>query len=274
MSMDLMVKAMKLKVGNPLRKLVLIKLADNANDKGECFPSVAYIAEQCEISERSVQNHIKQLEVDGLLKIESRKSENGLNKSNIYYLNFSGANPAPYGANNSNSGANPAPSSESPAPLDGANTAPYGANNSNSGANPAPSGESPAPLDGANAAPITSHITEPVKEPVNNLIISGFDFSALTGSLEKNLIDDFIKFRKSIKKPVTQGAINYLIRELNKAVREGYNVNELIEMTLSRGWQTFEYRYLNNQQQTPNGTQSKFMTLAERNRAVLESMRS
>lgn len=243
MSMLLMVEAMKLKVGNPLRKLVLIKLADNANDKGECFPSIAYIADQCEISERSVQNHIKQLEVDGLLKIESRKSENGLNKSNIYYLNFSGANAAPYGANGSVSGANAAPS-----------------------------GESPAPLDGANPAPITSHIIESVKEPVNNLI-SGFDFSALNGSLEKNLIDDFIKFRKSIKKPVTQGAINYLIRELNKAVLEGHNANELIEMTLSRGWQTFEYRYLNNQQQPPNGAQSKFMTLAERNRAVLESMR-
>lgn len=245
MSMLLMVEAMKVKVGNPLRKLVLIKLADNANDKGECFPSVAYIAEQCEISERSVQNHIKQLEVDGLLKIESRKSENGLNKSNIYYLNFSGANPAPYGANGSSSGANAAPS-----------------------------GESPAPSHGANPAPITSHIIEPVKEPVNNLVINGFDFSGLDGMLEKNLIDDFIKFRKSIKKPLTQGAVNYLIRELNKAVRAGYNPNELIEMTLSRGWQTFEYRYLNNQQQTPNGTQSKFMTLAERNRAVLESMRS
>ncbi|MCX8597596.1 MULTISPECIES: helix-turn-helix domain-containing protein [unclassified Gilliamella] len=245
MSMLLMVEAMKLKVGNPLRKLVLIKLADNANDKGECFPSVSYIAEQCEISERSVQNHIKQLEVDGLLKIESRKSENGLNKSNIYYLNFSGANPAPYGANGSSSGANAAPS-----------------------------GESPAPSYGANPAPITSHIIEPVKEPVNNLVINGFDFSGLDGMLEKNLIDDFIKFRKSIKKPLTQGAVNYLIRELNKAVRAGYNPNELIEMTLSRGWQTFEYRYLNNQQQTPNGTPSKFMTLAERNRAVLESMRS
>ncbi|KFA58932.1 hypothetical protein A9G48_00555 [Gilliamella sp. wkB18] len=245
MSMLLMVEAMKLKVGNPLRKLVLIKLADNANDKGECFPSIAYIADQCEISERSVQNHIKQLEVDGLLKIESRKSENGLNKSNIYYLNFSGANPAPYGANGSISGANPAPS-----------------------------GESPAPSHGANAAPITSHIIEPVKEPVNNLVINGFDFSGLDGVLEKNLIDDFIKFRKSIKKPLTQGAVNYLIRELNKAVQAGYNANELIEMTLSRGWQTFEYRYLNNHQQATNSAPSKFMTLSERNRAVLESMRA
>lgn len=34
MSMDLMVQAMKIKVGNPLRKLVLLKLADNASDLG------------------------------------------------------------------------------------------------------------------------------------------------------------------------------------------------------------------------------------------------
>lgn len=39
MSMELMVKAMKIRVGNPLRKLVLIKLADNASDQGECWPS-------------------------------------------------------------------------------------------------------------------------------------------------------------------------------------------------------------------------------------------
>lgn len=36
MSMTLMAQAMSIKVGNPIRKLVLIKLADNANDKGEC----------------------------------------------------------------------------------------------------------------------------------------------------------------------------------------------------------------------------------------------
>ena len=58
MSMELMVKAMKAKVGNPLRKLVLIKLADNANDQGECWPSYQNIAEQCEITRRSVMNHV------------------------------------------------------------------------------------------------------------------------------------------------------------------------------------------------------------------------
>lgn len=48
MSMDLMVKAMKTKVGNPLRKLVLVKLADNASDQGECWPSYQHIADQAD----------------------------------------------------------------------------------------------------------------------------------------------------------------------------------------------------------------------------------
>ena len=68
MSMELMVKAMKIRVGNPLRKLVLIKLADNASDRGECWPSYQHIADQCEISKRSVMNHIAALCESGLVK--------------------------------------------------------------------------------------------------------------------------------------------------------------------------------------------------------------
>lgn len=82
-----MVKAMKAKVGNPLRKLVLIKLADNANDQGECWPSYQYIAEQCEISRRSVMTHVKKLEDDGFLRREYRVGDKG-NSTNIYHMNF------------------------------------------------------------------------------------------------------------------------------------------------------------------------------------------
>lgn len=142
MSMELMVRAMKAKVGNPLRKLVLIKLADNASDQGECWPSVPYIAEQCEISERSVQNHIKQLVEDGFVSVEERKSSNGLNRTNVYTLNLrTGANAAP-------SGARPAPGGETAAP----------------------GGANAAPVSGAGAAPGISHLFESVKEPVKETL--------------------------------------------------------------------------------------------------------
>lgn len=86
MSMLLMVKAMQSKVGNPLRKLVLLKLADNANDQGECWPSYQYIADQCEMSKRSVMAHIDALIESGFLRKEHRLGGEKGNKSNLYTL--------------------------------------------------------------------------------------------------------------------------------------------------------------------------------------------
>jgi DNA-binding transcriptional ArsR family regulator len=94
MSMDLMVQAMKIKVGNPLRKLVLLKLADNASDLGECWPSYQHIADQCEISKRSVMNHIEALCECGLIKKELRTGPKG-NSSNVYQLNLRSAGDSP-----------------------------------------------------------------------------------------------------------------------------------------------------------------------------------
>lgn len=93
MSMLLMAKAMSIKVGNPLRKLVLIKLADNASDTGECWPSYQHIADQCEISRRSVINHIDALCDSGLLTKESRVGPQG-KRSNVYVLTLDGAGAA------------------------------------------------------------------------------------------------------------------------------------------------------------------------------------
>ena len=87
MSMALMVKAMSIKVGNPLRKLVLIKLADNASDNGECWPSYQHIAEQCEISRRSVINHVDALIAAKLVTKEGRVGPDG-KRSNVYFLNL------------------------------------------------------------------------------------------------------------------------------------------------------------------------------------------
>ncbi|VTP13197.1 hypothetical protein PUATCC27989T_01031 [Phytobacter ursingii] len=85
MSMELMVKAMKIKVGNPLRKLVLLKLADNANDQGECWPSYKHIAEQCEIGRSTVKSHVRALEEMGILTREYRRNGE-LNQSNLFHL--------------------------------------------------------------------------------------------------------------------------------------------------------------------------------------------
>lgn len=130
MSMELMVKAMKTKVGNPLRKLVLIKLADNASDQGECWPSYQHIADQCEIARSTVKTHIRELEKAGLVRREFRRNGE-LNQSNLFHLNLWGGAGAALGG---------------------------GAAENLGGAAENPGG-------GAAAAPRTSHPSEPVKEP-------------------------------------------------------------------------------------------------------------
>lgn len=48
-------------------KLVLLSLCDNANDEGECWPSVGTIAERCSMGIRTVQAHLVALEGAGMI---------------------------------------------------------------------------------------------------------------------------------------------------------------------------------------------------------------
>ncbi|OMP89771.1 helix-turn-helix domain-containing protein [Raoultella terrigena] len=165
MSMDLMVQAMKIRVGNPLRKLVLLKLADNASDLGECWPSYQHIADQCEISKRSVMNHIEALCEGGLIKKELRTGPKG-NSSNVYQLNLRSAGDSPGGS---------------------ANRSLPGAADSLGSAGDSPGGS-------AGAAPRISHSFEPVKEPVNEPIKhtgASADASAPDRSAKQNYSPEF-----------------------------------------------------------------------------------
>ena len=157
MSMGLMVAAMKLRVGNPLRKLVLIKLADNASDVGECWPSYQHIADQCEISKRSVMNHITALCEAGLLRKEIRKGGPKGNSSNVYFLTLEGG------------GAPPAPGVVQQI-------------HQGSAAGSPPS-ESPALGGSAAAAPRISNSLEPVMEPVIEPITPQATAKVVTGQV-------------------------------------------------------------------------------------------
>ena len=87
--------AFRQKVGNAGAKLVLIKLADQANDRGECFPSHRTLADECEMSPRSVQRKIELLSKAGLVSVEPRSRENGSSTSNLYKLGGGSQSDAP-----------------------------------------------------------------------------------------------------------------------------------------------------------------------------------
>ncbi|UCJ16933.1 helix-turn-helix domain-containing protein [Pseudomonas sp. MM211] len=70
----------------PVPKLVLMALADNADDHGYCWPKMKTIAAKCSTSERTVQRTIKTLLAAGLLKKDARFNGSGRQVSNGYTL--------------------------------------------------------------------------------------------------------------------------------------------------------------------------------------------
>jgi hypothetical protein len=82
-----MVWPMRMQAG---AKLVLLALADNANDSGQCWPGIATLIEKTCLSERAIQRHIRDLAVEGYLTIHERSG-----RSSVYTLTPAKSAPPP-----------------------------------------------------------------------------------------------------------------------------------------------------------------------------------
>ncbi|HEI9922953.1 helix-turn-helix domain-containing protein [Serratia marcescens] len=209
MSMNLMAQAMSIKVGNPLRKLVLIKIADNANDKGECWPSYQHVADHCECSKSAVRAHIEALIKMGLLTKENRLGVNNGkgNTSNLYYLTLD--NPVP-----SESIAPCAVKKHSPMPPKNTGVCQQVAQGVPSESTP------PVPSDGTR----TSHSFEPVIEPKEKPPIAPqSDAGAENPSAEAGEVLDFLNEKINGRTPKRADTL----REIAERLAEGNSAAEL-----------------------------------------------
>ena len=220
MSMELMVKAMKAKVGNPLRKLVLLKLADNANDHGECWPSYKYIADQCEIGHSTVRKHIGELVKAGFVSIKNRKGPKG-NSTNVYTITIC-HDIAP-------------PMLPDSIPI-----------MSPDSIGMPPDSRPHMPPDSTGI----SHSFEPVNEPLKDVVTtskkSALDFSKWPDLPSDQVFKDWLAVRKQKKAKLTQTAVNRLAPHLVKAVAAGCSVDDVFELCASRCWIGFEFDWLVN----------------------------
>lgn len=202
MSMRLMVQAMNCEVGNPARKLVLLKLADNANDDGICFPSYQYIADKCEMTRRSAISHIEYLIKMGLVSKKERKNKDG-SISNLYFLHLE----------------------------QGSEIFALGGENISLGSENFALGSS------ENISPRTSHSLEPVNEPKKTTQKSESEMLLEQFGITGQLAKDFITHRKAKKAPITETVMNGFLREANKA---GLSVAESVAISIERNWQGFK----------------------------------
>ena len=201
MSMRLMVQAMNCEVGNPARKLVLLKLADNANDDGICFPSYQYIADKCEMTRRSAISHIEYLIKMGLVSKKERKNKDG-SISNLYFLHLE---------------------------QDSENFALGGENISLGSENFALGGSE-------NISPRTSHSLEPVNEPKKTTQKSESEILLEQFGITGQLAKDFIAHRKTKRGAISETQLSRLQKQVDKA---GISICEAVEICIERNWQGF-----------------------------------
>lgn len=71
---------------DPAKKVVLLALADYADDDNACWPKMQTLAQKSSMSERSVRTRVRQLEEDGLIATEKRERDDGSQTSNRYVL--------------------------------------------------------------------------------------------------------------------------------------------------------------------------------------------
>lgn len=181
-------------------KLVYLALCDNANDSGECFPSIPMLAQKCSLTERAVMTHLKSLEGVGLLRREQRAG-----RSTVYHLNpRTSFTPEQYSPLNV---VHPTPEYNSPPPLNNIHPTPE------------------------RRSPIT--IKEPSIEPSKN---HKGEFTP-PDWVPKEQWAAYVEMRKLIKKPMTQKAAEWAVRDLAKLRDAGNSPERVLEQSVVNSWQ-------------------------------------
>lgn len=232
MSMTLTAQAMQIKVGNPIRKLVLLKLADQANDKGECWPSYASVAEAAECSKRAAMIHIEWLAQHGFLRIEQRKISGRQNLTNLYHLTLSEGN-ADTGAHSESDALGSEP--RSPGGSESAAPEPI---NKNQSMNHTTTDVVVTHAD----APPNKTAKQPEKPKHQNRHAADLALLAEYG-VTGQLAEDHLQIRKAKRQPLTRTAMSILQTEAAKA---GLTVAQALTHAVGAGWASFRAEYLQN----------------------------
>ena len=85
MSTKYLFAAIQAKTCDPIAKIILIYLADTANQEGQCYPAHSTIADMCETSVKTVKRKLDDLCAMGFLDWDNR-GRKGFKTSNLYQL--------------------------------------------------------------------------------------------------------------------------------------------------------------------------------------------
>ena len=186
-------------------KMVLLALCDNANDQGECYPSISMLSQKCSISERSVQQHIHDLESASIVSREMRNGRSTLYRVHADYFNTP-AESAPRKIRTPQN-LHPTPATAAPITI-----------------------KEPSIESSGNRQKAASKSRPGLGVP---------DLVAL--GVEQQVAEDWMSIRKGKKLPLTRTALDQTIAEVEKA---GMTLPAALALCCGRGWAGFNADWL------------------------------
>ena len=212
MSIALMTEAWKSEMPSG-RKLLLLSLCDNANDQGECYPSLATISKRCGMSERAAQGHLSELQKAGALTRFER-----MGRSTLYKLNprrfCTPADSAPPQI------LHPSPADSAPPPAESA---------------------PPTPAESAPITLIEPSLNRQVKHhgAKNRASIAASIFKV--DDVDPTVWQDFVTVRKAKKMALTVTALEGIRIEATKA---GMTLEAALRQCCLMGWAGFKAEWM------------------------------
>ncbi len=214
--------------------LVLLALADFADDSGSCWPSMETIAAKTRLSDRGARKIIRRLEEKGVLICDI--SRGGRKFSSRYTIL---TNPEPRSENKP----------QNPEPETGNDVPGCTINPEQGGQNPEQGGQKPGTVVPPN------HRT--VKEPSEDY---RSPCEILASVLSKEDAAAVVDHRKKLRKPLTEEAAKRMANQLRQCEDPAAAVNEM----LLRGWQGIKAEWMQPKQKgNGNGRASRLMQMAD-----------
>jgi hypothetical protein len=200
-------------------KSVLVSLADNANDAGECWPSISTICERTCAGRTAVIDAIQWLEKNNFLVADR---ENG--RHTKYQITIPSADLF--------EGAKPVRETNRSASR---------------------TGPSPEPVCAKNDQNQSASRTGPVRQADTNRkeeqkkkkeIAQRFDFSSWPSQPSPQVLADWLTLRKRKRADVSETVIRQMAKQLVKAKDAGWTVDDALAECVMRGWQGFNAEWL------------------------------
>ncbi|RMD66485.1 helix-turn-helix domain-containing protein [Candidatus Parcubacteria bacterium] len=251
----------------PSDKLVLLRLCDRANDDNDwkTWPKVSSLVEETLLSERTVKRSLKNLCEAGLIEDTGERVGKG-GRTKVYRIVGYMRDVLGYKAGPAD-GDNLAPSNgDNLAPSNGDNLAP------SNGDNLAPSEDQRCQIGTFKGARLAPSYIEPKEEPKvkqANACLSAREKSPAKSNrarLETNhlpisqeLAQELIDYRRMLRKPLTQRALDQLARKIDQtAIELGMTHEQVLAEMQEAGWQSVKPDWLRRRlQETPSNQQRK-----------------